>query len=145
MQELTARTFGALRIALNELENYYKTLLDTPNPQAPPFHPNCPYPNSYTDQEPGMKHKFVYNEHQPHRDRCVFFAKIEGGEEICVKFVKRYSPEVHRLCAKKGRAPQLLRYELLSGGWKMVVMEALHIFESTSKPAPPNSYHQFHV
>lgn len=90
-----------------------------------------------------MKHDFIYTDSQPHRDQRIFFAKVEGDKEICVKFVKQYSPEAHRLCAEKKHAPQLLSYELLPGGWKMVVMEVLNIFEAKSEVAPSNSYHQF--
>lgn len=142
MQKLTARTFGALRIALGELESYYKGLPATPDTPARHFNPICPYPNSYLDHS-GEKCDFIYDESQPDSEKRIFFAKLWNGKDICIKFVKQYSPEVHRLCAGSRHAPRLLGYETLVGGWKMVVMEPLNIYESRSKPVPQNSYHQF--
>ena len=37
----------------------------------------------------------------------------------------RYGKEVHLWCAGKGIAPELMGFEVLPGGWHMVVMEYL--------------------
>lgn len=42
---------------------------------------------------------------------------------VIVKFTRRYFPELHWFCASKGRAPQLLGYSAIPGGWKVVVMQ----------------------
>ncbi|KAF1334982.1 hypothetical protein FI667_g1732, partial [Globisporangium splendens] len=57
--------------------------------------------------------------------RYVFVAKYNGGNEVIVKFVKRYGKEVHEYCANLGFAPALLYYEALPSGWVFVVMEKL--------------------
>jgi serine/threonine protein kinase len=52
----------------------------------------------------------------------VFFG-IEGDTPICIKFVRRYSPEAHLFCASRGFAPELKGFDKVPGGWYMVVME----------------------
>jgi serine/threonine protein kinase len=52
----------------------------------------------------------------------VFFG-IEETTPICIKFVRRYSSEVHSFCASRGFAPELKGVDKLPGGWYMVVME----------------------
>jgi hypothetical protein len=46
----------------------------------------------------------------------------EENEKICIKFVRRYSNDVHALCASEGFAPafKLYDFEKLPGGWHMV-------------------------
>jgi len=64
------------------------------------------------------------------RDRLIFFGETVGGaagNKICIKFVKHYSPEAHKFCASKGNAPELIAYNSLRGGWKMVIMVAIDI------------------
>src|ERR1700720_3897021 len=41
---------------------------------------------------------------------------------VVVKFTRQYCPELHSFCAKQGRAPKLLGYGTVPGGWKVVVM-----------------------
>ncbi|KAJ8583480.1 hypothetical protein M405DRAFT_688323, partial [Rhizopogon salebrosus TDB-379] len=60
--------------------------------------------------------------------RLIFYGTTENGMCICIKFVKKYSPEAHRFCALHGHAPELLAYERLPGGWGMVVMDVLEIW-----------------
>jgi tRNA A-37 threonylcarbamoyl transferase component Bud32 len=42
---------------------------------------------------------------------------------VLVKFVRRYSIELHEICAKSGHAPPIFAFERLPGGWFAVVME----------------------
>ncbi|KAH9167048.1 hypothetical protein EDB89DRAFT_2127435 [Lactarius sanguifluus] len=55
----------------------------------------------------------------------VFYkAKSPGIDElILIKFVRRYSIDLHHFCAKAGHAPSILGYERLPGGWFAVAME----------------------
>ena len=55
--------------------------------------------------------------------RLLFVASTTGDTLIVIKFTRRYCAELHALCAKLGRAPQLLAFERLPGGWCGVAME----------------------
>ncbi|GLD98983.1 hypothetical protein PINS_up007701 [Pythium insidiosum] len=57
--------------------------------------------------------------------RFVFVAKLQDGNEVIVKFAKRYGKQVHQYCADAGFAPALLCCESLPSGWTFVVMERL--------------------
>jgi hypothetical protein len=48
---------------------------------------------------------------------------------VVVKFTRQYCPELHSFCAKQGRAPKLLGYGTVPGGWKVVVMERIKTTE----------------
>lgn len=57
-------------------------------------------------------------------DRLLYKAKRPGADElILIKFVQRYSIELHDFCTKAGHAPSILGYERLPGGWFAVAME----------------------
>jgi hypothetical protein len=60
---------------------------------------------------------------QPYRIRYV--AETPGADKqlILIKFVRRYSTELHQICAKSGHAPLILTFEQLPGGWFAVAME----------------------
>jgi tRNA A-37 threonylcarbamoyl transferase component Bud32 len=55
--------------------------------------------------------------------KLLFSAKTTDEKMLCIKFVRRYSKEVHQRCASGGFAPALYGFEHLPGGWYMVVME----------------------
>ncbi|KAF8622261.1 hypothetical protein AX15_007155 [Amanita polypyramis BW_CC] len=55
--------------------------------------------------------------------RLLFIASTTNDMLIIIKFTRRYCAELHALCAKLGRAPQLLAFEHLPGGWYGVAME----------------------
>ncbi|DAZ94907.1 TPA: hypothetical protein N0F65_003077 [Lagenidium giganteum] len=64
----------------------------------------------------------------PYKDaveRYVFVAKVQDGNEVIVKFAKRYGMEVHQYCSSAGFAPALICCESLPNGWFFVVMERL--------------------
>jgi serine/threonine protein kinase len=56
--------------------------------------------------------------------KLVFYGKC-GSDEVLIKFVKRYSLEVHEHCAGKDMAPRMLGSRQLAGEWMVVVMERL--------------------
>jgi hypothetical protein len=90
-----------------------------------PFHaPIYSYPTSFTSLESQERETFSFGEEMEGR-KLFFKGKTSKGKPICVKFVRRYGKEVHEWCAGKGLAPKLLGFEVLAGGWYMVVMELL--------------------
>jgi hypothetical protein len=130
---LAARHFGALRSALRTLKTYYRDLnsLSSSVPRDPKF----PYPSHFTSPD-STKQYFRYVSH-PIEDRLIFFGKLlDGGEDICIKFVQSYMKDAHAFCAAKGFAPALRGFEKLPRGWYMVVMDRvpddyIHCFEVT--------------
>ncbi|OJA11766.1 hypothetical protein AZE42_06317 [Rhizopogon vesiculosus] len=133
MQGMAARTFRALKIATKNLEGLYST----PIPSLTPEHPSleCPYPRYYIDAS-GLRQGFSYHEVQNLSDRLIFSGTTENGAHICMRFVRKYSPEAHRFCARRGHAPELLAYEYLPGGWGMVVMDILNIRDGDDHLSP---------
>ncbi|KAG1784738.1 uncharacterized protein HD556DRAFT_199681 [Suillus plorans] len=127
MQVMAARTFGALKIAIEKLTNLYSHPIPSLEPKDPPL--GCPYPRSYTNST-GHIQQFSYDETQALRDKLIFFGETVGdaaGSKICIKFVRHYSPEAHEFCASKGHAPKLIAYNPLPGGWNMVIMDVIDI------------------
>ena len=68
---------------------------------------------------------FQIHDDRTHVDpsRLLFLASTTRDTEVVIKFTRRYCAELHALCAKLGRAPQLLAFERLPGGWFGVAME----------------------
>ncbi|KAG1767473.1 hypothetical protein EV702DRAFT_1146694 [Suillus placidus] len=127
MQVMAARTFGALKIAIEKLTHLYSQPIPPLKPEDPSL--GCPYPRSYTTST-GQIQEFSYDETQSLRGQLIFFGKTVGdavGRKICIKFVRHYSREAHDFCASKGHAPELIAYKPLAGGWNVVVMDALDI------------------
>jgi hypothetical protein len=127
MQAMAARTFGALRIAVEKLEELYSQPIPSLEYDGPFL--EHPYPLSYTDWA-DHTHAFSYDVTQPRGERLIFFGETDNDaarREICIKFVRRYSPMAHKFCASKGHAPELIAHNPLLGGWNMVVMDVLDI------------------
>jgi len=57
--------------------------------------------------------------------KLLFAVQRTDGKMLCIKFVRRYSKEVHERCTSGGFAPALYGFENLPGGWYMVVMEMI--------------------
>ncbi|KAG2095110.1 uncharacterized protein F5147DRAFT_718816 [Suillus discolor] len=127
MQVMAARTFGALKIAIEKLTNMYSRPIPSLEPKDPRL--GCPYPRSYTNST-GRIQEFSYDETQILRHKLIFFGETVSdvaGSKICIKFVRHYSPEAHEFCASKGHAPKLIAYNPLPGGWNMVIMDVIDI------------------
>ena len=45
------------------------------------------------------------------KKKLLFIGEIHNREKICIKFVRRYSPNVHEKCAEMGIAPKLRGFE----------------------------------
>ncbi|KII90869.1 hypothetical protein PLICRDRAFT_39469 [Plicaturopsis crispa FD-325 SS-3] len=67
--------------------------------------------------------EFSIEEPMP-RGRHVYLARTAATHQrVVVKFTRTYSTSLHAFCAARSRAPQLLAYGEVPGGWKVVVME----------------------
>lgn len=124
MRKMTARSFGALRKGLNRLKEYYQRL--DSQASVPDNAALYPYPTNFVSLTDGLPRDFRYKSQFPistAEKKLVFFGELEKEVPICIKFTRRYSMSAHEFCAKKGWAPELLGYEELPGGWRMIVME----------------------
>lgn len=118
MRMTAARHFGAAKKAISSLEHYYKHYIDA---LEPPPQPEFPHPNhfiSVSDQE----HHDIRYVAPLFADKLIFHAQTDG-EDVCVKFVYRYSRAVHDFCASSGFAPRLRGFDSIPGGWWMVTMD----------------------
>ena len=120
-----ARAFGAFRIAVNKLHDYYKNLSaksDMPETPQRASTVTFPYPDGYADGNASIK--FTYNS-RFNDSKLIFVATTTEGNKVLVKFTRRYSKEAHQHCAEAGVAPVLLGFQSLPAGWFMAVMEYL--------------------
>lgn len=120
---MTTRHFGALRRAIDSLRSYYEA--DLPAMIAKPLSlpdPTFPHQNQYTSLIDNKGHDIVY---VGNVKNLVFLGKTDKNKDICIKFVRSYSKDVHIYCASIGSAPALHGFESLPGGWFMVVMDML--------------------
>ncbi|KAJ8580322.1 hypothetical protein M405DRAFT_778345 [Rhizopogon salebrosus TDB-379] len=133
MRTMVARHVGALRNALQSLKTCYDselhTTLPSPNPDLKFLDSEFPdatfpYPYSYTCMETSSTRHFTYIS-QMDTTKLLFAARTMDNEKICIKFVHRYSKDVHRRCASEYFAPALYGFENLPGGWHMIVMEMI--------------------
>ncbi|KAK0213540.1 hypothetical protein IW262DRAFT_1516901 [Armillaria fumosa] len=128
-----ARVFQSLRLAIDDLEEYYQKLElpDPPSIQTARYFPDI------TEYSTGTEViKFQYLQPLEVYESCMtFLAKLDeahGREQVVVKFVQGYGAEAHRLLATKGKAPALKYCGPISsdgkywyGSLQMVVMEFL--------------------
>ncbi|KAG2116464.1 uncharacterized protein F5147DRAFT_568096, partial [Suillus discolor] len=131
MRAMVARHIGALRKALRSLLACYQGMTSPSLDQDLEFldskfqDPMFPYPYSFTCIETSLTCDFTYYNQMDH-SRLLFSAvKTTDDKTLCIKFVRRYSKEVHQRCASDGFAPALLGFEQLPGGWYMIVMEMI--------------------
>jgi len=66
--------------------------------------------------------RVAYQDEIWNENRFLFHAEA-GGEDVLVKFTRRYSTKLHAYCSMSGHAPRLLGYGTVPGGWNVVVME----------------------
>jgi hypothetical protein len=124
MRLTAARHLKAFKEATNSLKELYQSAA-VASATAENILPSAlwPYPFRYVCLEHGTGVDFRYIKQT---SRLIFFAEtVPEGKAICVKFTKTYSKEAHLECHRLGFAPQLLGFDILSGGWLMVVMEDL--------------------
>jgi hypothetical protein len=132
LKELAAKIFGAFRIAARDLRSYYEL-------RPPPMSGlQFPYLREFSYRGRGVQRSFRYLQ-QMFDERLIFRAQLdpENPDEmqvdsvepvhVIIKFVRRYSVEAHDYCAGQGCSPQLMGYEMLAGGWYMLVMEEVDL------------------
>src|SRR6266851_1417803 len=127
LQLMVARHIGAFKNAIKSLREYYEKLLKPSNMgvnERAICYPH-PYPTQFESLHDGPESILHYTYKEKFTDKLVFEATLADGDPICVKFVQRYSREVHEECIKLGCAPTLRGFEQLDGGWIMVVMDYL--------------------
>jgi serine/threonine protein kinase len=80
------------------------------------------YPAS-SDGSFNFEIRSFFPDRQPYR--LLYVAETPGPDKqlVLVKFVRRYSIELHQICANSGHAPRILAFERLPGGWSAVAME----------------------
>jgi len=132
-RELIARLFKALRLGVDRLDDFYKSLevfeVSIVNSQR-----FFPYPNLYKQGVTTVK--FTYDEKLKDQGKLLWKAETESGNKIILKFTCNYNQKAHELCSKIGRAPKLFyvsKEEVY--GFYMVVMEyieAVSLFECNS-------------
>ncbi|KAH9062330.1 hypothetical protein EDB87DRAFT_1559239 [Lactarius vividus] len=130
-----AKVFVALRNCLLKLEKFYKSL---DGASAPRFVANEPHPRyfpyltSFTAGD-GSVTEFRYLRSLEQDAACVTYLAetLSNKRKVVVKFVSRYSKEVHKFLAHEEYAPSLLYYgPLPNGGLSSIFLE----------PTPPSPY-----
>jgi len=120
---MAARHLGAFKKTIRSLEHHYEDDLPAINMSNPPLPLGqiFPHPTHFTSLINSTPQRFEYLS-QPMDDKLVFFGKLSDNRDICIKFVRHHSHEVHSFCASTKAAPELLGLERIAGGWHMVVM-----------------------
>ncbi|KAI6143203.1 hypothetical protein BKA82DRAFT_4183763, partial [Pisolithus tinctorius] len=122
MQTTVARHLKAFKTAVLTLKGYYRSLSLNNVPSTSHHSQLFPYPTSFKSLGSNATEEFEYISQYP--DKLIFFGTL-AGEPLCIKFVRHYSMEVHLFSASRGRAPALRGFDVLHGGWYMVVMDSL--------------------
>jgi len=132
-QLTVARHMAAFRKALRTLKAYYEDLSDDKtglvNKNESPD-TLFPYYTEFKSLEDESTQTICYTRQLDKggdKMGLVFFGTLEGDPrvQICIKFTHRYSKEAHLHCAELGFAPKLQGFEVLPGGWYMIVMDDL--------------------
>jgi serine/threonine protein kinase len=123
MRMRAARYFGAAKKAISGLRRYYQQELDAINALDPHNRPKpeFPHPDHYVSLSDSTIHAFNYM-CPLDNDKLVFRGKADD-DDICIKFVCQYSKDAHLKCSSSGFAPALRGFQLIPGGWYMVIMD----------------------
>ena len=137
----TIRMFRAFKIALDELDLYYKQLMPSPLPLVTPSRPASPQNIAREYQHKQLTFPYVDRVKiggadvevtytgKIHDGRHIFKGRV-AGRDVVIKFARRYSRDCHERCHKLGIAPELLACERLPGGWFVAVMEWLRDYKT---------------
>ncbi|KAF8422596.1 hypothetical protein L210DRAFT_3571233 [Boletus edulis BED1] len=125
LQKNVARHLGAFKKAIGTLKQYYEALVKQNHPASSPKQYDLlfPYPTDFTSLCDNMNRRFEYIAHIPHR--LLFKGTLDDKKRIYIKFVRHYSKYAHLACASLGCAPTLHGFEVIPGGWFMVIMDDL--------------------
>jgi hypothetical protein len=111
-REQIVRTLKALKVAVDELDEYYKCLIQVDQPRFPCF--------QHYQSKDGVEMKIKYlKEIKPH-----LFKGVVDEKCVVIKYAERYSEAVHQLLADNGLAPELLATQQI-GRFTAVVMVEL--------------------
>ena len=77
--------------------------------------------NGRIDLTTPLNSEYPFNDSK--RGRLLYLVETNDGQIIVAKFVRQYCPELHDIWATSDRAPSLLAYQRLPGGWYSVGME----------------------
>lgn len=109
---------------LQDVENLLHNLPPGPIPdharRFPAVSRLCKYPPS-SDDYLNFEIRCFFPDRQ--NNRLLYVAEMPDKQLVLIKFVQRYSIELHDFCAKSGHAPRILAFERLPGGWYAVAME----------------------
>ncbi|KAI9511687.1 protein kinase subdomain-containing protein PKL/ccin9 [Russula earlei] len=104
---------------------------------AIPHDVNLPYISALTrrdNKDVKLEFRIIGLHHDTQDYRHLYIAKTpDENIEIIVKFSRRYSIELHELCAHRRHAPKILGFQELPGGWFAIAMEYI------SSPVSPSS------
>ncbi|KAG9084343.1 hypothetical protein FRC06_004116, partial [Ceratobasidium sp. 370] len=119
------RVFHAAAVSIDELQEYYKSLLSRPLPSLD-LARFFPYARQYPDSNGGLvdlDYLGLVDNDFPLRP--VFRASTGTDRNIIVKFAERYNIEAHQMLVPEGLAPKVLYYNanFSHGGLRMIVME----------------------
>lgn len=102
-----------------------------------PIQRNMPYVNEVAVYPPGVDvptrsitfrvRNEAYRGQTPYQNQFLYHATLDDRDdcEVIVKFTQQYFPALHSFCAERRSAPQLLGYDIIPGGWHVVVMEKI--------------------
>ncbi|KAG2082262.1 hypothetical protein BD769DRAFT_1633430 [Suillus cothurnatus] len=137
-------------------KDWYKNVLESNerpyNASHPTIHPRF-YPTPDTYLRDKISVRFKYERSLECDASCVTYlakTKEDNPINVVVKFVTRYSEDVHKAMAEAEFAPKLLYYGKIDvmegmpsyGGLRMVVMEYVDGMTAYSSPQLPPSFHQ---
>ncbi|KAH9024778.1 hypothetical protein EDB84DRAFT_1506265 [Lactarius hengduanensis] len=92
-------------------------------PTIQPADPNFPYISALPKyRAPDKKVQFRILRSHPD-NRLLYIAETLDKKQIMVKFTRSYSAALHAFCAEHGRAPGLIGFGKIPGGWSVVAME----------------------
>jgi hypothetical protein len=113
-----ARVLAAIRTAQQELSALYSSMQApsiTPSSRPAFLRQGMPYPMAdYAEPARITSGKRIYTATAP-----------SSGQQVVVRFLRRYGVDAHAAWAAAGLAPQLHQVKQLPGGWLQVEMELL--------------------
>jgi len=129
MLDTITRFFSAFKNAASTLKTYYTELLVQTSTAFATEEARFPYPTTFTHLQTHVNAPLKL-ERQAILGKLLYGGLTGAGRRVAVKFVQRYSKELHEYCASRELAPALLGFEKLAGGWFMVVMEHMDDYET---------------
>ncbi|KIN96087.1 hypothetical protein M404DRAFT_1007040 [Pisolithus tinctorius Marx 270] len=119
--------FTAASVLLARISQEAMQVIDNPPPAIEESRRKLPPITSLRNPDSGSQIEFkivdFFYDRAP--DRHLYVAETTEGQQILVKFTRRYSYELHKFCADRKHAPTLLGFQRLPGGYFGIAMEYL--------------------